>query len=84
MGCSLLQAVEGRRGSATLDHLNGIVVFTSAISTALITLMLKLLLGLSIGKAQHELYPILSGNVMEFRKNLFGYFAGFESDRCKR
>ena len=73
-------ATSHRRGwGRSLHHFHRIVVLSSTVSSALITLLLQNLLSLGISKAQQQLHSILLGGVVEFNQNLFGDVAVLEA-----
>lgn len=77
---SKMRATFHPRGwSRSLNHFNRVVIFSGAVSTTFVALLLQDLLRFGISKAQKQLYPIVLGDVVEFHQDLFGNITVFEA-----
>lgn len=75
---AVLQMRTNRGRRVPLNDINGVVVFSSPISTTLIALLLELLLSFGICKAKQKLDTIFAGNIMELSKHFFSDVPGLE------
>lgn len=71
MRSCLLQTMQGRRRGRALNDLDRVVVLSSTISTAFITLLLQHFLCFGVRKTEKQLHSVLSDNVVEIRQYFF-------------
>lgn len=74
----LLETMQRRRWSRTLNHFNGVVVLSGTVCTAFVALLFQHLLCLRVREPEEQLHSIF-GDVVEFTQHFLGNFTCLET-----